>query len=103
MDELAARLAQLCRGRLVLAMQSWLWRLQAWLHAPSWDSKLEGPVSLPVQEEALRGLRNSLHMNDEDLLRASNHIAVVRASYLAPRKPQQPCMPCSLGHRVILR
>ena len=96
-DDNSQQLAQLCRGRLVLAMQSWLWRGQAWLHAPSWASKPEAPLSLPIQDAALRGLRESLHMNDEDLLHTCNYLIVVRASFLAPQKLQRPRTLCSLA------
>ncbi len=75
-------MAQLCRGRLVLAMQCWLWRLEAWLHAPSWTSKLDPPLRLQMHDEALRGLCMNLHLDDEDLLRTSNYLVVVRNSYL---------------------
>ena len=77
-------LAQMCRGRLVLAMQFWLWRTQAWLHEPSWTSKPEAPVHLSVQEENLRGLCEALHLSDEELLQTSNYLIVVCAFFPAP-------------------
>ena len=95
MDEGRMVLAQLCRGRLVLAMQFWLWRMQAWLHVPSWASKPEAPVHLPIQEENLRGLCEALRLNDEELLQTSNYLVVVRALSCTP-EATGPCVPCSL-------
>ena len=84
MDEHRTALAQVCRGRLVLAMQFWLWRMQAWLHQPSWAPQPGTPASLSPQEENLCSLCSALHLNDEELLQTSPYISVVRTVSPAP-------------------
>lgn len=83
MGEQRMALAQVCRGRLVLAMQFWLWRMQAWLHEPSWTPKAEAPAHLAAQEENVRRLCDALRLNDEELLQNS-YVIVVRTVPPAP-------------------
>jgi len=71
-------LMHLLRGRLVLALQYWLWRVQAWMHGPSWDVAPEGLVLLPDQEDNLRILCEALQMKDKELMEACSLFIVVR-------------------------
>lgn len=65
------------RGRLVLTLQYWLWRAQAWQHAPSWEPQ-EGDVGLTVQmTEALDILSEAVRLSDAELLRHCNLLQVV--------------------------
>ena len=65
------------RGRLVLTLQHWLWRAQAWQHAPSWEPQ-EGDVALTVRmTEALDILSEAVRLNDAELLRHCNLLQVV--------------------------
>ena len=71
-------LMHLLRGRLVLALQYWLWRVQAWMHGPSWDVAPEGLVLLPDQEDNLRILCEALQMKDKELMEACSLFIVAR-------------------------
>ena len=100
MDEGRQALAQVCRGRLVLSMQFWLWRMQAWLHKPSWTSKPEAPVHLAAQEESVRGLCEALRLDDEELLQTP-YVIVVCTVTPAPRLLLEHV--CSVASRLPFR
>ena len=71
------RMAMLLRGRLVLALQYWLWRAQAWQHRRSWEPQ-KGDVSLTVQmAQALDTLSEAVRLSDTELLHHCSLLQVV--------------------------
>ena len=70
-------LASLCRGRLILALQYTLWRLEAWLHEPSWTVT---PETMPVPQmirDSLNELHEALCMGDDALIHICPLLQVV--------------------------
>ena len=70
-------LVSLCRGRLILALQYTLWRLEAWLHEPSWTVT---PKTTPVPQmirDSLTELHEALRMGDDDLIQHCPLLQVV--------------------------
>ena len=70
-------IAIIFRGRLVLSLQYWLWRAQAWQHRPSWEPQ-EGDAGLTLQmAQALNALSEAVRLDDAQLLRNCTLLQVV--------------------------
>lgn len=77
LEEKFVPLALLGRGRLVLALRFWLWRVQAWQHQPSWSHTPDNVPPTPDQYTSLHELCAALRMSDSDLLTSTNYLKVV--------------------------